>query len=98
MNLLGLFVVLAAAAALAGFYRLLTGPTRADRVVALDLLFAAGVVLCICAALVSGSPAFLDVAIGLALVGFVGTIAWARLIERQDAAADAELGEGEGGP
>lgn len=98
MNLVGLFVVLAAAAALAGFYRLLAGPTRADRVVALDLLFAAGVVLCICAALVSGSPAFLDVAIGLALVGFVGTIAWARLIEGQDAATEGDTGEQEGGP
>jgi len=75
--------VLAAAAALVGFYRLLAGPSRADRVVALDLLFAAGVMLCICAALAIASPAFLDVAIGLSLVGFVGTIAWARLIDRQ---------------
>lgn len=77
------FSLLATVAALAGFYRILAGPARADRVVALDLLFAEGVVFCLCAALVSGHPAFLDVAIGLALVGFVGTIAWARLIERQ---------------
>ena len=81
---------LAALAGLVGFYRLLAGPTAADRVIALDLLFAIGVALCIYAALVSGHPGFLDVAIGLALVGFVGTIAWARLIERQ---AD-EPGEG----
>ncbi|MGD2161050.1 MAG: monovalent cation/H+ antiporter complex subunit F, partial [Gammaproteobacteria bacterium] len=70
-------------AAMVGFYRLLAGPTRADRVIALDLLFAVAVVLSICAALVSGSPAFLDVAIGLSLVGFVATIAWARLIDQQ---------------
>ena len=76
------FVILVVLAALAGFYRLLLGPTRADRVIALDLLFAIAVVLCICAAIVSGSPAFLDVAIGLALIGFVATIAWARLIDR----------------
>lgn len=83
MNAVSLFVGLATLAALAGFYRLLAGPTAADRVIALDLLFAVGVVLCICAALASGNPAFLDVAIGLALVGFVGTIAWARLVEGQ---------------
>lgn len=76
------FVILVALAALVGFYRLLAGPTRADRVIALDLLFAIAVVLCICAAIVSGSSAFLDVAIGLSLVGFVATIAWARLIDR----------------
>lgn len=90
MSLAVLFVLLAAAAALIGFYRLLAGPARADRVIALDLLFAAGVVLCIGAALLSGSPAFIDVALGLALVGFVGTIAWARLIDRQ---AEAEENE-----
>lgn len=82
MSLVYVFVILVALAALVGFYRLLAGPTRADRVIALDLLFAIAVVLCICAAIVSGSSAFLDVAIGLSLVGFVATIAWARLIDR----------------
>ncbi len=82
MNPVYVFVMVVLLAALAGFYRLLAGPTRADRVIALDLLFAIAVVLCICAALASGSPAFLDVGIGLALIGFVATIAWARLIDR----------------
>jgi len=75
------FIILVVLAALVGFYRLLAGPSRSDRVIALDLLFAIAVVLCICAAVVSGSSAFLDVAIGLSLVGFVATIAWARLID-----------------
>ena len=79
---IGLFVVLLVLAAFVGLYRLLAGPSSADRVIALDLLFAIAVVLCICAALMSGSEAFLDVAIGLALAGFVATIAWARLIDR----------------
>ncbi|MGD2054499.1 MAG: monovalent cation/H+ antiporter complex subunit F [Gammaproteobacteria bacterium] len=83
MNPVYTFVLLLVLAAMVGFYRLLAGPTRADRVIALDLLFAVAVVLSICAALVSGSPAFLDVAIGLSLVGFVATIAWARLIDQQ---------------
>jgi multicomponent Na+:H+ antiporter subunit F len=83
MTLTALFVILLVIAAMAGFYRLLTGPTNANRVIALDLLFAIAVVLCICAAITSGSTAFLDVAIGLSLVGFVATIAWARLLDRQ---------------
>jgi len=76
------FVILVALAALVGFYRLPAGTTRADRVIALDSLLAIAVALCTRAAIVSGSSAFLDVAIGLSLVGFVATIAWARLIDR----------------
>ena len=76
-------VVTALVSALLGFFRLLAGPTTADRVVALDLLFAVAIVMCIGAALVSRNAAFLDVAVGLSLVGFVGTIAWARLVERR---------------
>ena len=83
MSMVYLFMSLLVIATMAGFYRLLVGPTRADRVIAFDLLFAVAVMLCICASLVSGSTAFLDVAIGLALVGFLATIAWARLIDRQ---------------
>jgi multicomponent Na+:H+ antiporter subunit F len=78
-------VVLVGLAALLGFYRLLRGPTPADRVVALDLLFAVAVLLGIAAALITGRTAFLDVALGLALVGFVGTLAWARWIDQRAA-------------
>lgn len=78
-----LFVLLLLIAVIAGFYRLLIGPTNADRVIAFDLLFAIAVVLCICASLASKSTAFLDVAIGLSLVGFVSTIGWAHLIEQE---------------
>lgn len=76
-------MVLALAAALAlGVLRFLRGPSDADRVIALDILFAAAIGLCVAAALASGRMLFLDVAIGLALVGFVATVAWARMIER----------------
>ena len=83
MNPLDLCILLAGFAALLGFYRLLQGPRQADRVVALDVLFAVAVLLAIAAALVTGRTALLDIALGLALVGFVGTLAWARLIDRQ---------------
>ena len=90
MSLAYLFAALAGLAALAGFWRLLRGPTASDRAVALDLLFAVAVVLCVCAALASGRTVYLDVAIGLALVGFVATLAWARLIEAQAARREEE--------
>jgi multicomponent Na+:H+ antiporter subunit F len=81
MSLPILFVLATGACALIGFYRLLMGPTRTDRVIGLDLLFAVAMVLCLFAAWVSARSVYLDVAIGLALAGFVSTLAWARLIE-----------------
>lgn len=87
MSLLMLFALIAGASALLGFYRLLSGPTRTDRVVGLDILFSVAVVLSLIAAWASGRTVYLDVAIGLALVGFIATLAWARLIQRT---ADAE--------
>jgi multicomponent Na+:H+ antiporter subunit F len=69
-----------------GLYRLLAGPSRTDRVVALDLLFSVAIVLSLIAAWASGRTVYLDVAIGLALAGFIATLAWARLI--QDAAQE----------
>lgn len=63
--------------------RMLAGPTDADRIVALDILAAAIVAACALAALATGRTQFLDVALGMALVAFVGTVAWARAVERR---------------
>jgi multicomponent Na+:H+ antiporter subunit F len=82
MTLLMLCVLVAGVAALIGVYRLLAGPSSTDRVVGLDILFSVAVVLCLIAAWASRRTIYLDVAIGLALVGFVATLAWARLITR----------------
>lgn len=62
--------------------RLIRGPGHADRVVALDIFLASAVVLTVAAALHTGRHEFLDVGIGLALVGFVGTLSLARLVEQ----------------
>jgi multicomponent Na+:H+ antiporter subunit F len=62
--------------------RLVRGPMAADRVVALDIFLATGSALSVAAALATRRHEFLDVGLGLALTGFVGTLAWARLIER----------------
>ncbi len=75
-------VVAAILAALVATVRILRGPTHADRIVALDIFLAAAIALAVAASLGTGRTVFLDVAIGLALVGFVATIGWARLLER----------------
>jgi multicomponent Na+:H+ antiporter subunit F len=63
-------------------WRIVAGPTHADRIVALDIFLAAAIALAVAASLATGRTVFLDVAIGLALVAFVATIGWARLVER----------------
>lgn len=65
------------------FWRLVRGPSLPDRVVALDMMTVAIVAFCGLAAVRSGDAAFLDVALALALVGFLATVALARFAERQ---------------
>jgi multisubunit Na+/H+ antiporter MnhF subunit len=76
------FVMVMVSVAL-GFYRLAFGPTLTDRVVALDMMTVIIVAFCGVYAIFSGDPAFLDVAIVLALVGFLATVALARFAERR---------------
>jgi multicomponent Na+:H+ antiporter subunit F len=79
---IGLLVLGALVAAALASFRIIAGPTHADRVVALDIFLAAAIALAVAASLGTGRTVFLDVAIGLALVGFVATIGWARLVKR----------------
>lgn len=76
------FVMVMLAVALA-FVRLILGPSLPDRVVALDLMTVLIVAFCGLFAISSGERAFLDVAIVLALIGFLATVALARFIERR---------------
>ena len=65
--------------------RLLAGPFSADRAIATDMLGLLGVCLAALTALLAGHVAFLDIALGIALVGFLAAIAFARLMERASA-------------
>ncbi|MDP3251422.1 MAG: monovalent cation/H+ antiporter complex subunit F [Hydrogenophaga sp.] len=62
--------------------RIVRGPHAADRVVALDMLSLLGVAAAALAAVVAESPAFVDIALGVALIGFLATVAFAAFIER----------------
>lgn len=77
-----LIAVLAIALALAG-YRMLRGPGYADRFVALDMLTGVVVSLAALTALATGRGAFLDVGLGVALINFVSTCAFASFLERR---------------
>lgn len=64
------------------FIRMVKGPSLQDRVVALDFMTVAIVAFCGLAAVRYDTAAFLDVALVLALVGFLATVALARFAER----------------
>jgi multicomponent Na+:H+ antiporter subunit F len=71
-------------AMLVTFVRLVKGPTLPDRIVAMDLFGILVVGLIIVLAGSSGVRATLDAAIVIALVGFLGTVAYATYVERGD--------------
>jgi len=71
-----------ASAACLTFIRLLKGPTLPDRVVAIDLIGVLMVCILVVTAAATGQQAFLDVGMVVALISFVGTVAYARYIER----------------
>jgi multisubunit Na+/H+ antiporter MnhF subunit len=68
---------------LLAFIRLVRGPSLPDRVVALDLIAVISVAMIIVLDIETNLIIFLDAGIVVALVGFVGTIAFARYLERR---------------
>ena len=69
--LLGLALLLSAV-------RVIIGPTLADRVLALDLMTVVAMGFVVAIAIRTGLTLYLDIAISLALLGFLATIAFAR--------------------
>lgn len=63
--------------------RAVVGPSLADRVVAIDGLVVTIVGAILLHSIRTGTAWFLDVAVVVALVGFVGTAAGARFVERR---------------
>lgn len=76
------FVALMLALILA-FIRLAKGPTLADRVVGLDMMTTLIVVFCGVFSIIADDRTFLDVALVLALIGFLATVALARFADRR---------------
>lgn len=70
------------ALALAG-WRMVTGPGKADRFVAFDMLTAVGIGFAALTAVATGRSGFLDIGLGIALINFVATAAFALFLERK---------------
>lgn len=69
-------------AMLFAFFRLVRGPSLPDRVVALDLMATLVIGIVAVYSVATGQSAYLDVAVILALIAFLGTVAFAYYIQR----------------
>jgi multicomponent Na+:H+ antiporter subunit F len=76
-------MVVYAIALLLAVGRLIKGPTLADRVVSLDFIMTCVIGMIVVDAVATGESHFLSVAIVAALLGFVGTLAFAMYIQRR---------------
>lgn len=65
------------------FIRILKGPSIVDRVVALDLLITIGVSVITVYSVSTKKSTFIDVAMILALIAFLGTIAFSYYLEKR---------------
>jgi multicomponent Na+:H+ antiporter subunit F len=66
------------------FYRFMKGPSIADRVVALDLLITIGIGIIATYSIISNQATFLDIAMILALIAFLSTVAFSYYLERRE--------------
>lgn len=78
-------LVLLGIAGLAIAARVVIGPSVADRVMALDSLLMVVISILVVDAARTGSTAFVNVAVVIGLLGFLGTGVAARFIERRGA-------------
>ena len=75
LPVLGLVLVLC-------FVRLARGPSLADRVVALEVMSSCSVGIAAALTVSKGRSLYMDVALIVALISFLGTVAFARYLER----------------
>ncbi len=72
-----------ALALLVAFARLLRGPSLPDRVMSLDMIGTIAMGMMVVYTANTGRAVYLDVAIAMALISFLGTVAFAHFIERR---------------
>lgn len=73
-----------AVALLLGAWRLVRGPDAPDRILALDAMYINAVAFIVLLGIRTGSPAYFEAALLIALFGFVATVALARFVMRGD--------------
>ncbi len=75
-------------------WRVITGPTLPDRILALDMLVAVAIGFIAVIAVKTGFTLYVDIAIALGLVGFLATVAFARFVLQSGASKTASKQEG----
>jgi multicomponent K+:H+ antiporter subunit F len=65
-------------------YRLLRGPSTADRILALDTMVINAIALIVLHGILERTTMFFEAALLLAMVGFVGTVAYSKFMLRGD--------------
>jgi multicomponent Na+:H+ antiporter subunit F len=66
------------------FIRFLRGPSIVDKVIALDLLITIGIAIITVYSIITNQSTFLDIAMILALIAFLGTIAFSYYLEKRE--------------
>lgn len=79
---LNITLAMVVVAALLNVYRLVRGPDAPDRILALDTLYINGIALIVLLDLVLGTRLYLEAALLMAVMGFVGTVALAKYLKR----------------
>jgi multicomponent Na+:H+ antiporter subunit F len=74
-------------------WRLLRGPSTADRAIALDMLGLVGIAAASLIAVIAGHKGFIDVAFGIAILAFLTAVALAGLLERISTGDNAREGQ-----
>ncbi|WP_010227549.1 cation:proton antiporter [Gillisia marina] len=65
-------------------WRFLIGPSIVDRIIALDLIVTTGIGFIAGYSILTNRPSFLDVAMILALIAFLGTVAFSYYIQKRN--------------
>lgn len=66
------------------FVRFAIGPRLSDRVIALDLLITIGIGIIAVYSIINEQPTFLDIAMILALIAFLSTVAFSYYLEKRE--------------
>lgn len=66
------------------FVRFIKGPSMVDRIIALDLIVTTGIGFISAYSILYNQPALLDVALILALIAFLGTVAFTYYIQQKN--------------
>ncbi len=77
MPILGISMVLT-------FIRFLKGPNVVDRVIAIDLIITIGIAIFAAFSVLTNEAVFLDIAMILALIAFLSTVAYSYYLEKRE--------------